>query len=307
MVNSNKEDYRFDSTYDDDIYRIDTTKLNNKWYNDPNFDDGLHLITFDKIPLNAIKLIYKSSFTLDESLRKFIATTIPEYLNESSESDIKANMEAKRIYNKIKRNIQKINFTPSPNEEESYFVKDSRGNIHTLKGVKFNLNELGEDYDLDIFLVNTIGKGSNHHYDGNANRIVFFIITQTENPLDFENNSHIARLRFSSWVDEKVFIHEFIHFLDKNKYKDTYSFKTPKNDDEYYNSPEEYNAYSQEIINKILQNKSKLIGISFDSFLYKSFKFGSKEFINNLNGDYMKKLKNRLYKIYNEINSVGEK
>lgn len=69
VVNSNKEDYRFDSTYDDDIYRIDTTKLNNKWYNDPNFDDdGLHLITFDKIPLNAIKLIYKGSFTLDESI-----------------------------------------------------------------------------------------------------------------------------------------------------------------------------------------------------------------------------------------------
>ena len=242
----------------------------------------------------------------DMKLRKFIATTIREYLNESAESDINANMEAKRIYNKIKRNIQKINFTPSPNEEESYFVKDSRGNIHTLKGVKFNLNELGEDYDLDIFLVNTIGKGSNHHYDGNANRIIFFIITQTENPLDFKNNSHIARLRFGSWVDEKVFIHEFMHFFDENKYKDNYSFKTPKNDDEYYNSPEEYNAYSHEIINKILRNKSKLIGISFDDFLKKSYKFGSDEFINNLSADYMKKLKNRLYKIYYEINSVGK-
>ena len=61
VVNSNKEDYRFDSTYDDDIYRIDTTKLNNKWYYDPNFDDGLHLITIEKIPLNDIKLIYKGS------------------------------------------------------------------------------------------------------------------------------------------------------------------------------------------------------------------------------------------------------
>lgn len=69
VVNSNKEGYRFNSTYDDDIYRIDTTKLNNKWYNDPNFgSDGLHLITFDKIPLNVIKLIYKGSFTLDESI-----------------------------------------------------------------------------------------------------------------------------------------------------------------------------------------------------------------------------------------------
>jgi hypothetical protein len=69
VVNSNKKKYFFDSTYDDDIYQIDTTKLNNKWYNDPNFDsDGLHLITFENIPLNSIKLIYKGSFSLDESI-----------------------------------------------------------------------------------------------------------------------------------------------------------------------------------------------------------------------------------------------
>lgn len=61
-VNSNKDNYVWDSTYDDDIYKIDTTKLNNKWYNDPNFDsDGIHIITFDKIPLNAIKMIYKGT------------------------------------------------------------------------------------------------------------------------------------------------------------------------------------------------------------------------------------------------------
>lgn len=69
VVNSNKEKYFFDSTYDDDIYQIDTTKLNNKWYNDPNFgSDELHLITFENIPLNSIKLIYKGSFSLDESI-----------------------------------------------------------------------------------------------------------------------------------------------------------------------------------------------------------------------------------------------
>ena len=55
---------------------------------------------------------------------------------------------------------------------------------------------------------------------------------------------------------------------------------------------------------KILQNKSKLVGIPFNIFLKKSYKFGSDEFINNLNTDYTKKLKNRLYKIYNKINSV---
>lgn len=62
-VNSdNKEDW-WDSTYDDDIYRIDTTNLTNKWYNDPNFDliDN-RIITFEGIPIESIKLIHKGSF-----------------------------------------------------------------------------------------------------------------------------------------------------------------------------------------------------------------------------------------------------
>lgn len=61
-VNSdNKEDW-WDSTYDDDIYQIDTTNLINKWYNDPNFNlEDKRIITFEDIPLNYIKLIYKGS------------------------------------------------------------------------------------------------------------------------------------------------------------------------------------------------------------------------------------------------------
>jgi len=59
-VNSdNREDW-WDSTYDDDIYKIDTTKLKNKWYVDTNFDlEDKRIITFESIPLNSIKLIYK--------------------------------------------------------------------------------------------------------------------------------------------------------------------------------------------------------------------------------------------------------
>ena len=62
VVNSdNKEDW-FDSTYDDDIYRIDTSKLNNKWYVDPNFDlDDKRIITFERIPVDSIELIYKGT------------------------------------------------------------------------------------------------------------------------------------------------------------------------------------------------------------------------------------------------------
>ena len=60
-VQSTSDDYKWDSTYDDDIYQIDTSKINNQWYNDPNFNDGKHIITFDSIPLQAIKLIYKGT------------------------------------------------------------------------------------------------------------------------------------------------------------------------------------------------------------------------------------------------------
>jgi hypothetical protein len=56
----NKNDW-FDSTYDDDIYRIDTTKLQNKWFQDPNFKEDRYVITFEPIPLNAIKLIRKGT------------------------------------------------------------------------------------------------------------------------------------------------------------------------------------------------------------------------------------------------------
>jgi hypothetical protein len=61
-VNSDDKEDWWDSTYDDDIYKIDTTNLNNKWYNDPNFDlDNKRIITFENIPLNSIQMIYKGT------------------------------------------------------------------------------------------------------------------------------------------------------------------------------------------------------------------------------------------------------
>ena len=61
-VNSDNKKNWWDSTYDDDIYRIDTTNLKNRWYVDPNFNLEDHrIITFENIPLKAIKLIYKGT------------------------------------------------------------------------------------------------------------------------------------------------------------------------------------------------------------------------------------------------------
>jgi hypothetical protein len=61
-VNSDDKEDWFDSTYDDDIYRIDTTNLENKWYVDPNFDlEDDRIITFERIPIGSIELIYKGT------------------------------------------------------------------------------------------------------------------------------------------------------------------------------------------------------------------------------------------------------
>jgi hypothetical protein len=227
-----------------------------------------------------------------------------EQLNEDYNSDIQFSNEAKRVYNKIIKNLSKIKFAPTPNDNESEFVKDTRGNVHILYGVKFNLQQLGEKHDLDILLVHGVGRAT-AHYDGDANRIVFFILSQTNTKDDFNVNSDLAKLRFKSWVEEHIFIHEFIHFLDKNRYGDTYSFTNPSTREKYYNSPQEYNAFTQEIITKILKNKNKLKGLSFDVFLKKALKFGDEDFIKNLNDEYTKKLHKRLYQIY--INILSEK
>lgn len=61
-TNSDNPDDWFDSTWDDDVYKIDTSKLGNKWFKDPNFPNKYHhIITPDPIPNSAIELIYKGS------------------------------------------------------------------------------------------------------------------------------------------------------------------------------------------------------------------------------------------------------
>ena len=81
-TNSNNKHDWFDSTYDDDIYQIDTTNIKNKWFEDPNFStdkeewveyngkkiklpknktEYKHVITFEPIPISVLKLIYQGT------------------------------------------------------------------------------------------------------------------------------------------------------------------------------------------------------------------------------------------------------
>jgi len=59
----NKDDM-FDSTYDDDIWIIDTECAGVEWYKDRHFDDGdyqKHIVTFNNISPDCIKLIHKGT------------------------------------------------------------------------------------------------------------------------------------------------------------------------------------------------------------------------------------------------------
>lgn len=61
-VNSDNAKDWWDSGYDDDLWRIDTSVIANKWYNDPNFGiNDKRIITFEPIPVVAIELIYIGS------------------------------------------------------------------------------------------------------------------------------------------------------------------------------------------------------------------------------------------------------
>jgi hypothetical protein len=80
---SNKRAW-FDSSYDDDVWEIDTTKTPNvKWYKDRHYESrSKHIVTFENIPRDAIKLIYEGSGKdsgLMESENKFEHNDLSKY------------------------------------------------------------------------------------------------------------------------------------------------------------------------------------------------------------------------------------
>ena len=213
--------------------------------------------------------------------------------------DLQYSKESVKVYSKIVKSIKarKIKYTLTNPDLET--VKDTKGTYHQLHGVKFNLNQLFENFNIDILLVNRIGKTDTRgFYDFKNNRMCFFILGDKEDRMSFEDYARLANIRFDMWVEEDFFVHEFIHYLDSKRYGETYSSKEHNSLEDYYNSPEEYNAFTHEIIKKVLKNENKLKTLSFNEFLKRSMKYGSSEFLDNLNEENRKKLIKRLYSIY---------
>lgn len=61
-TNSLKKKDLFDSTYDDDLWVIDTEIANVKWFKDAHFGpEDKHIVTFEDIPVESIRLVYKGT------------------------------------------------------------------------------------------------------------------------------------------------------------------------------------------------------------------------------------------------------
>ncbi len=220
-------------------------------------------------------------------------------LFDSYSNDINYSNIARNIYNKIKKNIKNIKFEPL-NENDTITLKT--GNQMQLEGCKFNLKQIDKRYDINlIFLPNMF---NTTYFFNHAKNYLGFCLLGSKNNIfpdefkDFNNNVYLAKIRFESWIEEDVFIHEFIHYLDSLRYGKTYKFDSPKNDEIYYNSPEEINAIYHEILNKILKNKNKFKKLTYKEYLKQALNIPDLEFIENISDDNLRKLKTRLYKIY---------
>ena len=81
----------FNSTYDDDIWLINTECANVKWYKDKHFDypDSKHIVTFENISPECIKLIHKGTGKSEDSLQESIRTILREEINNQYHKNIK--------------------------------------------------------------------------------------------------------------------------------------------------------------------------------------------------------------------------
>jgi hypothetical protein len=63
-TDSENENYWYESTWDDDVWMIDTECANVNWYKDKHYEGGdydYHIVTFENISPDCIKLIYRGT------------------------------------------------------------------------------------------------------------------------------------------------------------------------------------------------------------------------------------------------------
>ena len=140
-TNSTNKRSWFDSTYDDDVWEINTTMMPEiKWYKDRHYESSKkHIVTFQNIPKEAIKLIYEGSGkdggimeSVDKSedkKLKLITKMIHEFFDDVSFIDIKKyeNKPMIRVY---------FDNDEYAGNEETYFAEQIQDKIYEYTGIK---------------------------------------------------------------------------------------------------------------------------------------------------------------------------
>lgn len=123
VTNSNNQKDWFDSTFDDDIWQIDSSKiLNLKWKLDPNHNNSKQLYTQQPIPRNAIKLIYKGNGKPISETKVFIKNKLREALNNISN---KIGLSTEDVFNFIEYHDSYRDLYPNNNPEyENKYEED---------------------------------------------------------------------------------------------------------------------------------------------------------------------------------------
>jgi hypothetical protein len=126
-TNSTNKRAWFDSTYDDDIWFIDTTKIPDvKWFKDRHFESrSKHIVTFQDIPKEAITLKYEGTGSNEDVLNSWPEDS-PNKLQESIRRILRENslkndlMESEnKKERKFNRLIQKVEDYLNSNEYPS--------------------------------------------------------------------------------------------------------------------------------------------------------------------------------------------
>jgi len=243
-VNSDDKDDWWDSTYDDDIYRIDTKNLKNQWYNDPNFDEeDKRVITFENIPKNNIKLIYKGD---GKSLDEDVNDTNPYiYDNQKLVEMIETVIEPSSFLctyaaSAVKMlegdSIKIYGFSTSENPDALYFVEENGDDSD--EGHHFAV--MNDMYIIDPWVYDNFGRSVFNLRDENDEEMIKYLYGNknnwtdiTDRIEDFEDlfpktyNNLLEFYRDGRSLDEDVNkpIESYIKLLDlAKKYDDYHTF-----------------------------------------------------------------------------------
>ena len=138
-TDSIKKKDMFDSTYDDDIWIIDTEIAGVQWYKDAHFDGGdtKHIVTFEDIPVDAIKLVSKG-------------TGQDTWNHHDDETEIRINEDKYRLLRRESDMKHKIDnqLMMAKHQNDLYFVPLEHLILHIADNVAIemaNESNLGDD------------------------------------------------------------------------------------------------------------------------------------------------------------------